>query len=67
VQQIFSWHKSNTKKLKIEILEIKNKSNLLYHEKNSLSLQALFIKKVHIQRKAKTRKSLDGFGIFLNY
>jgi len=23
VQQIFSWHKSNTKKLKIEILEIK--------------------------------------------
>lgn len=43
------------------------KSNLLYHEKNVLSLQALFIKKVHIQRKAKTRKSPDGFGIFLNY
>lgn len=40
------------------------KSNLLYHEKNVLSLQALFIKKVYIQRKAKTRKSSDGFGIF---
>jgi len=39
---------------------------LIYHEKKNLSLQALFIKKVHIQRKAKTRKSPDGFGIFLN-
>ena len=32
--------------------------------KNNLSLHELFIKNVFFQRKAKTRKSPDGFGFF---